>query len=89
MIVDSLIHCQKEKGLEIYGWCLMPSHLHMMCRSQKDEPLCNIMRDFKKYTSKKIMELIKIEPESRRDWLLAEFSKACQDLKCEQKYKVW
>ena len=25
-IVNSLKYCQKEKGLEIYGWCLMSSH---------------------------------------------------------------
>jgi putative transposase len=23
IILDSLKHCQKEKGLEIYSWCLM------------------------------------------------------------------
>ncbi len=27
-IVDSLKRCQQYKGLKIYGWCLMPSHLH-------------------------------------------------------------
>jgi len=58
LIVDSLAYCQKEKGLEVYAWCLMPSHLHLMCRS-KDGLLSDIMRDFKKHTSKKIIQLIK------------------------------
>ncbi len=32
-IVESLKFCQKEKGLTIFGWCLMPSHLHMIARN--------------------------------------------------------
>ena len=89
IIVNSLIYCQKEKGLEIFAWCLMPSHLHMLCRGSENEPLSDIMRDFKKFTSKKIIQSIKEEPESRREWLLEQFSKACESLKREQKYKVW
>ena len=27
IIVNSLKHCQNEKGLIINAWCLMPSHL--------------------------------------------------------------
>ncbi len=30
IIIDSLKFCQKEKGLEIYAWCLMTNHLHMI-----------------------------------------------------------
>lgn len=89
LIVDSLVYCQKEKGLEIYAWVLMPSHLHMMCRVTGDVALSDVMRDFKKHTSKKIIELILNEPESRREWLLEQFSKACDHLAREQKYKVW
>lgn len=53
IIVNSLIYCQKEKGLEIFAWCLMPSHLHMLCRGSENEPLSDIMRDFKKFNLKK------------------------------------
>lgn len=89
VIVDALAYCQKEKGLEIYAWCLMPSHLHMMCRALNEGLLSDIMRDFKKFTSKEIIKRIKTEPESRREWLLNEFSKACEGLSREQTYKVW
>jgi hypothetical protein len=47
------------------------------------------MRDFKKHTSKQIIKTIIEEPESRRDWLLDYFQKACEHLKREQQYKVW
>ena len=88
-IIDSLKYCQMQKGLEIYAYVLMPSHLHMLCRAKEGFVLADIMRDFKKFTSKRIIQNIKEEPESRREWLLEIFSKACAHLKKEQEYKVW
>jgi REP element-mobilizing transposase RayT len=67
----------------------MPSHIHLLCRAPDDELLANIIRDFKKFTSKKIIETILSENESRRDWLLAMFQKSSAHLKREQKFKVW
>ncbi len=88
-IIDSLSYCQKQKGLEIYAYVLMPSHLHMVCRAKEGFELQNIIRDFKKFTSKKIIQSIKDEPESRREWMLDLFLKACEHLKREQEFKVW
>ena len=28
LVLDSLRYCQKEKGLIIHAWCIIPSHLH-------------------------------------------------------------
>jgi REP element-mobilizing transposase RayT len=88
-IVDSLKYCQKEKGLEIFGWVLMHSHLHLICRAAEGYRLSDILRDFKKYTSKKLVRQIEDEPESRREWLLPLLQKYCAHLKREQEYKLW
>jgi len=29
LLINSLKHCQVEKGLEIYAYCIMSSHIHM------------------------------------------------------------
>ncbi|MFV8370358.1 REP-associated tyrosine transposase [Flavobacterium sp. LB2R40] len=89
IITDSLKHCQTHKGLGIYAYCLMSSHLHLFCKATNDFILSDIIRDFKKFTSKKIIQIIKEEPESRREWLLDYFKKSCEHLKKEQHYKVW
>jgi len=89
VIIKSLEYCQKEKGLEIYAYCLMHSHLHMVCRAKEGFVLANIVRDLKKYTSKKIIKKIIEEPESRREWLLSYCKDACNHLKRKQEYKVW
>jgi len=89
VLIDSLRYCQKEKGLEIYAYCIMTNHLHMICKGIGEFTLSEIMRDFKKYTSKKIIKTIQDVPESRRDWILKYFEAACDKLKRDQKYKVW
>lgn len=89
LIVESLKYCQENKGLVIYAWCLMPSHLHMICNSESELSISEIMRDFKRHTSKKLIESINSGPESRKEWLLERFTKACEGLKRAQNSKVW
>ena len=86
-VINSLKYCQKEKGLVIFGYCLMPSHLHLISRAESNFTLSDILRDFKKFTSKAIIKEIMDEPESRRDWMLSYFRSAGEIDKI--KYKLW
>jgi REP element-mobilizing transposase RayT len=45
-IVESLKYCQENKGLTIFAWVLMPSHLHMVVRADGAYALSEILRDF-------------------------------------------
>jgi putative transposase len=67
VVIDSLRHCQKEKGLDIYAWCIMSSHVHLIASAGVNGDLSNIMRDMKKFTSKQIVKTIIDIPESRRE----------------------
>lgn len=68
--VDSTRYCQDTKGLEVYAWCLMTSHLHMSIGSESTK-LSDIVRDTKTYTSGKIREAIyDYSTESRKEWLI-------------------
>ncbi|GGG48630.1 hypothetical protein GCM10011414_17990 [Croceivirga lutea] len=67
----------------------MPSHLHLLAKATDSFVMSDIIRDFKKFTSKQIIKQINEQPESRREWLLEHFQKACQHLKRPQQYKVW
>jgi len=31
---ESLDFCRKNKGMEIYAWCIMPSHVHLIFRAK-------------------------------------------------------
>jgi REP element-mobilizing transposase RayT len=89
VVINALKHCQQNKGLEIYAYCIMSSHIHLLCKATNGFILSDVMRDFKKFTSKKIIQILIEEPESRREWMLGLFKKACAHLKREQEYKVW
>ena len=57
ILVESLLYCQKEKGLDLYAWCLMTNHLHLVASAREGFNLSDILRDFKKYTSKQILKV--------------------------------
>jgi len=88
-IIESLRYCQVNKGLEIFGFCLMTNHLHLIARAAGQQSLSEILRDFKQYTAKSIIRQIIEEPESRRLWLLDRFEFRGKYVKRNTKYKFW
>jgi putative transposase len=80
IFLDSIRYCQLHKGLELYAYCIMSSHVHMIIGRDGKDGLDEIIRDIKKYTSVKIKEAIKNNPqESRRElftWLFEKAGKA-------------
>lgn len=76
VIIESLDYCRKHKSMEIYGYCIMPSHIHLIFRSGNGDP-SGLMRDFKGFTSKKLLTTIEENPqESRKEWMLWIFERA-------------
>ena len=89
IIIESLQHCQKEKGLEIYAFVIMSNHVHLLVRSSKEE-LSGTIRDFKKHTSKVIVKEILISGiESRKKWMLNLFSNAAKQKNKKSNYQLW
>jgi len=90
IIVDALKYNQKNKGLLIYGWCLMSNHLHLIAEADEGYHLSNILRDFKKFTSKAIVQEIQDNPvESRKKWLLNQFEYAGKYKSDIKNFKFW
>jgi REP element-mobilizing transposase RayT len=74
ILLESLPYCQKNKGLEIYAWCIMSSHVHLIISTKTGFILENILHDFRRHTAKNIVLAIRENPqESRREWLLKKF----------------
>lgn len=89
VIAESLNYCIANKGLDVFAWCLMSNHLHLVCKANENSRISDIIRDFKKYTAKTIIEIIKTEPESRRDWMLYRFEFAGKFDNRISKYRFW
>ena len=88
-IISSLDYCRKNKGMQIYGYCIMPSHIHLIFRAEEGNPSA-IIHDFKTFTSKRMVKLIEENPqESRKEWLLWMFRVAGAKKSNVKKYQFW
>ena len=89
IIIDSLAYCIKEKALKIHAWVIMTNHIHLIISSQYSK-ISDVMRDFKKFTSKQIVAaIIDNEKESRKDWMLNMFRYAGQENSANKEYQFW
>jgi len=86
-IIESLKYCQENKGLVVFAYVIMTNHIHMIANTDEPFLLKDTIRDFKKYTSKKIINQIIEDPESRREWMLALFASGAT--KKHVDYKFW
>jgi REP element-mobilizing transposase RayT len=55
-VIKSLQYCTEKKGLQLYGYVVMPSHLHLVAQSGEGVLLNDIVRDLKKFLSKRVVE---------------------------------
>ncbi|SFS65767.1 REP element-mobilizing transposase RayT [Zhouia amylolytica] len=90
ILLDSLSFCQQNKGMEIIAWCIMSNHVHLVFRSINGEKPEQILGDFKRFTSKTVVEAIKDNfQESRKEFLLNEFKKAAKRSSNVKSYQFW
>ena len=88
-IVNSLNYCIQHKGLIVFAWYLMSNHLHLVCKANDGFRISEIIRDFKKFTSKSIVKLVSEIPESRKEWMLYRFEFAGKFDNRIKNYKFW
>ncbi|MDX2046940.1 MAG: hypothetical protein SFU87_09140 [Chitinophagaceae bacterium] len=89
VIVKSLKYCIAHKDLDLYGWCLMTSHMHMVIGS-RGNPMQNSMRDFKRHTSEELHTVIKKHPgESRKEWVLQMMNETGKQNSNNRGFQLW
>ena len=89
VVIESLKYCQVNKGLIIYGWCIMSNHLHLII-SAKENNVSDVLGDFKKFTSKQLIKsIIENTSESRKEWMIGIFKKAGESNSRNTYYQFW
>ena len=80
-----------NKGLILYSYVIMPSHLHLIVRSNDgSDGLSAIIRDFKKYTSRNLIKWVLDNPlESRSDWLKVVFEYHAKFNSNNHHFQLW
>ena len=75
--------------MELYVYFFMPSHVHIAFRSGNKQPM-EILRDFKKHTSKKIVRAIaNYSQKSREEWLLWLLDRAGKKSANVSQFQLW
>jgi len=86
IIIKSLSYCQLQKELLIVGYVIMPNHLHIICGGSEKHKLSDIMRDFKQYTARKILDELRANGRWKE---IAVFEKAALADGKGNDYKFW
>ena len=90
IVLDSLRYCQREKGMEIFAWCIMTNHVHLIFRSIKGQKPELLLGDFKRFTSKEIVRAIQENQyENRKDWLMEQFEKVGEKSSNVKRHQFW
>jgi REP element-mobilizing transposase RayT len=88
-LVQNLKYCQEKKGLQLYAYSVMSSHVHLIASAEAGT-LSNLLRDFKSYTAKQLLQLIQDNPqESRKEWLLFLFRHFASKNNHNIEYQFW
>jgi putative transposase len=89
ILLNSIRFCQDTKELELYGWCVMTSHVHLIIGT-KGNPLQNIMRDLKRHTSEELHKAIQNNNrESRREWILWMMERSAKKNDIKSGFQLW
>ena len=90
ILIDSIKHCQKEKGLVVHAWVIMTNHVHMIISKNGTCVLPDIMRDLKKFTAYKITgAIMENSQESRREWMFNLFKRAGERNSNNTNWQFW
>lgn len=90
LFLANVKYCQDNKGLEVYAYCIMSSHIHMIISSSGKAPIEGIIRDLKKYTAVKLIEAIEQnQQESRKSLLLWLFERAGKKNNNNTRFQFW
>lgn len=67
ILLNSFRFCQKNQGLQIHAWVLMPNHFHLICSFIKNADPGMVIKNIKSFTAIKLIDAIINNPqESRR-----------------------
>ena len=89
VLTESINYCRAKEGMELYSYCFMPNHLHLIFRSNNDEPY-GVLRDFKSFTAKNLIKAIETNPlNCRKEYLLWFFERAAKKKNNSSKYQFW
>src|SRR5690606_27270918 len=81
IVINSLQFLSNERRVRIYGFVIMPNHIHLLWKIEKPRRLATVQRDFTKYTG----QMIKFDLKQNHPNVLESFYVGAKD----RKYQFW
>ena len=85
VLSDSMNYCIDNKGLVVNGYVFMTNHIHLLTDAQESINLDDIISDFKRYSTKKIINLVKTD---NRSYIIRLLYKSYKK-KEENRLQIW
>jgi len=90
ILLNSFRFCQKNQGLMVHAWVLMPNHFHMICSFLKSHDPGLVIKNIKSFTAIRLIDAIINNPhESRKEWMLDLFEKNGKANKSNHRFQFW
>jgi len=91
LFLDSLRFYQQQKGLQVYAYVIMSSHVHLIVQAPENGDLVKIIQNLKSYTARQFLAHLQDyeQSESRRDWLLDHFAFNARRNRTNSPHQVW
>ena len=81
IIIDSLGFLVRENRIQVYGFVIMPNHIHLIWHLDESRDKSDVQRDFLKFTGQKI----KFDLQDHHPQVLEKFLVQSKD----RKYQIW
>jgi REP-associated tyrosine transposase len=84
IIIENFLFYQQNQNMKIYSYVIMDNHIHLIASHINN--LTDIVRNYKSYTAKKILKVLKSD---KRGWILSLLQQFKASYKTESKYQFW
>jgi len=81
LVLDSMAYLVNKNRCVIFGFVLMPNHIHLLWQMKETHKMADVQRDFLKFTG----QMMKTDLEKSNSALLQEFYVNLKD----RKYQIW
>lgn len=88
-LIKNLEYCAANKQLNVHAFCLMTNHVHLILSRSGTPTLGEILRDYKKFTSNGLYNMMQDEKESRRHWMKLLFQNAGMNKSNNKNVQIW
>ena len=69
-LVECFKYCRENKGLDLFAFCILPSHVHLVFRDKNEDP-GKLIKEIKTFTSKQLQQqILENSKESRKEWII-------------------